>query len=106
MGFGAGISLLTAGAILTFAIRARLWWIDVDAAGLVLMLSGMAVLVVTAWYWRSRRRPVTCPPVYREEPATPPLTTWAPPPRAAHAAGVPAASAAAGGLAVAVIRPG
>jgi hypothetical protein len=80
MGFGAGIFLLTAGAILTFAIRVSVWWIDVDAAGLVLMLSGVAVLAVTAWYWRSRRRPVTYPPVYREVPATPPVTTWTPPP--------------------------
>ena len=80
MGFGAGIFLLAVGAILTFAIRVRLWWIDVDAAGLVLMLSGVAMLAVTAWYWRSRHRPVTYPPVYREEPAPPPpVTTWAPP---------------------------
>jgi hypothetical protein len=107
MGFGVGVFLLAVGAILTFAIRVRVWWIDVDAAGVVLMLSGVAVLAVTAWYWQSRRRPVTYPPVYREEPAAPPapVTTRAPPARAAHAAGAPARAAHAAGAPAAGAPP-
>ena len=56
MGFGAGIFLLTVGAMLVFALRVDLWWIDVHAAGLVLMLAGVVVLVVTAFSRHQRRR--------------------------------------------------
>jgi hypothetical protein len=65
MGFGAGVFLLTVGAVLAFALRVDLWWIDLHAAGLVLMLAGVVVLVVTAFSWHERRRAL-----YREPPVT------------------------------------
>ena len=69
MGFGAGVFLLTGGAILTFALRVDLWWIDVLTAGLVLMLAGVAVLVVTAFSRHERRRALYGgPPVTRMSP--------------------------------------
>ena len=74
MGFGAGIFLLTVGAILAFAVRVDLWWIDLYVAGLVLMLAGVVVLVVTAFSRHGRRRAVYGePPVTRiPPPAEPP----------------------------------
>jgi hypothetical protein len=56
MGFGTGILLLTAGAILAFAIKADVWWVDVEAVGVVFMLSGFVVLVHAAWE-AERQRP-------------------------------------------------
>jgi hypothetical protein len=55
MGFGTGIFLVTAGAILAFGIKIRPWWVDLDVVGLVLMLSGLTVIVLTAWYWHDSR---------------------------------------------------
>jgi Domain of unknown function (DUF6458) len=73
MGFGAGIFLLTVGAMLAFALRVDLWWIDVDAAGLVLMLAGVVVLVVTAFSRHQRSRALYRePPMTRIPPAEPP----------------------------------
>jgi hypothetical protein len=69
MGFAAGVFLLTAGAILTFALRVDLWWIDVHTAGLVLMLAGIVVLMVAAFSRRERRRaPYGEPPGMRMPP--------------------------------------
>ena len=77
MGFGAGVLLLTVGAMLAFALRVDLWWIDVDAAGLVLMLAGLVVLVVTAFSRRQRRRALYGePPVTRIPPAEPPPAAY------------------------------
>jgi membrane protein implicated in regulation of membrane protease activity len=59
MGFGTGIFLLTVGGILAFAIRTDVGWLDINAAGYVLMVSGVAVLLVTWWFWRDRRRRMT-----------------------------------------------
>ena len=72
MGFAAGVFLLTAGAILAFALRVDLWWINVHTAGLVLMLAGIVVLAVAALSRRERRR----------APYGEPLGTRLPPPAA------------------------
>ena len=56
MGIGSGIFLIALGAILAFAIRANIWWIDVRAVGWVLILAGLGVLATTLWYWNDRRR--------------------------------------------------
>jgi hypothetical protein len=84
MGFGVGIFLIAAGAIMAFAIKVRPWWIDLYAAGLVVMLAGGAVLVISAWVWHSGRPPpweryelprhpaAPYPPVTEEPPANPP----------------------------------
>jgi hypothetical protein len=56
MGIGSGIFLIAFGAILAFAIRANLWWIDVRAVGWVFILAGVGVLVTTVWYMQGRRK--------------------------------------------------
>jgi hypothetical protein len=75
MGYGGGIFLLTVGAVLAFAVRVRLWWLDVHVAGLVLMLAGAAVLAVTTWYWHVARRPA--PPTVSQP--VPPAVSRPPP---------------------------
>src|SRR5918993_309798 len=74
MGFAAGVFLLTAGAILAFALRVDLWWINVHTAGLVLMLAGIVVLAVAALPRRERRRAP-----YGEPPGPPSPSVPAPP---------------------------
>ena len=56
MGIGGGIFLIAFGAILAFAVHADVGWIDIDVVGAVIMLSGVAVLSITVWFWRDRRR--------------------------------------------------
>jgi cyanate permease len=56
MGIGGGIFLVAVGAILTFALRTNVSWLDLHVVGWVLMLAGLAVLVLTIWFWQGRRR--------------------------------------------------
>ena len=56
MGIGGGILLVVIGAILTFALRTNVSWLDLHVVGWVLMLAGLAVLVLTIWFWQDRRR--------------------------------------------------
>jgi cyanate permease len=56
MGIGGGIFLIAVGAILTFAVHATMSWLDLHVVGWVLMLAGLAVLVLTIWFWQGRRR--------------------------------------------------
>jgi hypothetical protein len=71
MGIGGSIFLLALGAILAFAVNAEFSGIDINVVGYVLMLAGLIGLIVTIWYWNSRRRPtvVTQRPVVRNDPA-------------------------------------
>jgi hypothetical protein len=55
MGIGAGILLIVAGAILTFAVDATVAGLDLDVVGWILMLAGVAGLVLF-FYFASRRR--------------------------------------------------
>jgi len=55
MGIGGGIFLVAIGAILAFAVRANFAWLDIHVVGWVLMLSGVAVLALTIWFWQQRR---------------------------------------------------
>src|SRR2546430_8913403 len=55
MGIGGGIFLIALGAILTFAVRANLSWLDLHVVGWILMLSGLTVLGLTIWFWQQRR---------------------------------------------------
>ena len=75
MGIGGSIFLLALGAILAFAVNAQVSGIDINVVGYVLMLAGLVGLIVTIWFWNSRRRPatvveqrpvVTDEPVYRD----------------------------------------
>ncbi|MEV4640783.1 DUF6458 family protein [Actinoplanes sp. NPDC049548] len=59
MGIGGSIFLLALGAILAFAVNADISGLDIHVVGYVLMLAGLVGLVITVWYWNSRRRPAT-----------------------------------------------
>ena len=65
MGIGGSIFLIALGAILAFAVEADLGWLNLSVVGWVLMLAGVAGLLVTLYFWNSRRRPVVAP--VREE---------------------------------------
>jgi hypothetical protein len=56
MGIGGGIFLIAVGAILAFAIRIEVSMVDLRTTGWVLMFAGGAVLVLTLWFWQTRRR--------------------------------------------------
>jgi hypothetical protein len=56
MGIGGSIFLLALGAILAFAINAHISGIDINIVGWVLMAAGLVGLIITIWYWSSRRR--------------------------------------------------
>ena len=56
MGIGASIFLIALGAILAFAVNADISGIDINVVGYVLMLAGLVGLLITLWYWNSRRR--------------------------------------------------
>ncbi|MEV4624374.1 DUF6458 family protein [Asanoa sp. NPDC049573] len=76
MGIGASIFLIAIGAIFTFALDVNVGWLDLDVVGWVLMLAGVIGLVLTLWFWQSRKRTT----VVRDTRATPPTYgTPAPP---------------------------
>ncbi|MGW4462212.1 DUF6458 family protein [Micromonospora sp. NPDC004704] len=58
MGIGGSIFLIALGAIFAFAVDVELGWLDLSVVGWVLMLAGLVGLIMTAWLWQSRRRPV------------------------------------------------
>ncbi|RAO15965.1 hypothetical protein MED15_03956 [Micromonospora noduli] len=66
MGIGGSIFLIALGAIFAFAVEADLGWLDLAVVGWVLMLTGVAGLLTTLYFWNSRRRPAVAAPV-REE---------------------------------------
>jgi len=59
MGIGGSIFLLALGAILAFAVNAHISGIDINVVGYVLMLAGLIGLILTVWFWNSRRRTTT-----------------------------------------------
>ncbi|WP_433530767.1 DUF6458 family protein [Micromonospora sp. CA-263727] len=65
MGIGGSIFLIALGAIFAFAVEAELGWLNLSVVGWVLMLAGVAGLLVTLYFWNSRRRTVVAP--VREE---------------------------------------
>lgn len=56
MGIGGAIFLIAVGAILAFAVKVDVGWLDLDVVGWVFMLAGLAVLLLTLWFWQDRRR--------------------------------------------------
>ncbi|MFF5294988.1 DUF6458 family protein [Paractinoplanes globisporus] len=58
MGIGGSIFLLAVGAILAFAVNADISGIDINIIGWILMAAGFIGLIITLWYWNSRRRTV------------------------------------------------
>ncbi|WP_229076724.1 DUF6458 family protein [Actinoplanes sp. DH11] len=58
MGIGASIFLLALGAILAFAVEADISGLDIGVIGWILMAAGLAGLIITLWFWNTRRRTV------------------------------------------------
>jgi uncharacterized protein DUF6458 len=72
MGIGGSIFLLAVGAIIAFGVRdTTLGPLDLTVVGWVLMLAGLVGLLLTLWFWNSRRRRVAVTPA-------PPATTVTP----------------------------
>jgi hypothetical protein len=59
VGIGGGITLIAVGAILAFAVHISVGWLSLNVVGWVLMFSGLAALLLTLYFWNSRRRVVT-----------------------------------------------
>jgi len=59
MGIGGSIFLLALGAILAFAVDATIQGLDINVVGYVLMAAGLVGLIITIWFWNSRRAPRT-----------------------------------------------
>jgi hypothetical protein len=57
MGIGVGILLIVVGAILTFAVDAKVAGLNLDVVGWILMLAGMAWLILFVHFWYRRRTP-------------------------------------------------
>jgi hypothetical protein len=55
MGIGVSIFLIAVGALLVFAVEYQLGWLDVTAAGWVLMVVGVLGLLLTLVLWGRRR---------------------------------------------------
>ena len=55
MGLGGSIFFLVLGAILVFAVRAEVGWIDLDAAGWIFMITGVVGIVLTSVFSRRRK---------------------------------------------------
>ena len=68
MGIGGSIFLIALGAILAFAVHASLGFVSIQVVGWVLMAAGAVGLILTLWFWSSRRRTtvVDNPPVPRQ----------------------------------------
>ncbi|WP_354638033.1 DUF6458 family protein [Kitasatospora camelliae] len=69
MGIGLSIFLIAVGAILAFAVREEVSWVDLDAVGIILMVVGVLGLVVSAALIYRRRR-IVHEHVVDEDPAT------------------------------------
>ena len=65
MGIGVSLILIAIGAILTWAVNARVSGIDINTVGVILMVVGAAGLLISLVFWSSwggppaRRRTTT-----------------------------------------------
>ena len=59
MGIGVSIFLLALGAILALAVQADISGLDIGVIGWILMVAGLAGLIITLWFWNSRRTVVS-----------------------------------------------
>jgi Domain of unknown function (DUF6458) len=62
VGIGGSIALIAIGAILAFAVHVSVGWLSLNVVGYVLMIAGLVALLLTVWFWSSRRRTVTAAP--------------------------------------------
>jgi uncharacterized membrane protein len=70
MGIGGSIFLLALGAILAFAVNAHISGLDINVVGYVLMLAGLVGLIITLWFWNSRRAGRTTTVSSQQRPVT------------------------------------
>ena len=56
MGIGISVFLLAVGAILAFAVQAKISGLDIAVVGYVLMAAGLLGLLLTLFLWGPRRR--------------------------------------------------
>jgi hypothetical protein len=78
VGIGGSILLIVVGAIMTFGLDdTDLGPFNLDTIGWILQLAGLVGLVLTLYFWNSRRRTVV-----REVPTAPPADNTAIPPSA------------------------
>lgn len=61
MRLGQGLTLITIGAILTFAVRKDSDLVDIQVMGLILMLVGAAAIVANQKVWERRREAALMP---------------------------------------------
>lgn len=66
MGIGGSIFLIAVGAILAWAVHLSVGWLDLRVVGYVLMVAGAVGLMLTWWYWNSRRQVPSSTRVERE----------------------------------------
>lgn len=50
MRIGSALTMIAAGAILRYAVTARVSWIDLQTAGTVLLVVGIVALVIALWW--------------------------------------------------------
>ena len=63
MGIGGSILLIVVGAILTFGLDdTDLGPFNLDTIGWILQIAGLVGLVLTLYFWNTRRRAVLTPP--------------------------------------------
>jgi hypothetical protein len=62
MMIGASLFLIAVGAILRYAATTSVAGIDLDAAGLILMIVGVLGLALSLFFWSSGRSPGIPPP--------------------------------------------
>ena len=63
MGIGGSILLIVVGAIMTFGLdNTDVGPFNLDTIGWILQLAGLVGLVLTLYFWNSRRRVVQAPP--------------------------------------------
>jgi hypothetical protein len=62
VGIGGSIFLIAVGAILAFAVKASLGFVSIHVVGWVLMGAGVVGMILTVWFWNSRRRTVVAAP--------------------------------------------
>ncbi|MCE3266624.1 MAG: hypothetical protein K0S15_1333 [Solirubrobacterales bacterium] len=62
MTIGTSLFLIACGAILRYAVTAKVDWINVNTAGLVLMLIGLLGLALGIWFLLRGRSPDGAPP--------------------------------------------
>jgi len=55
MSIGLSIFLIAIGAIIAFALKAEIGWLDLQIVGWILMVAGVIGVVLTLTMWQRRR---------------------------------------------------